>query len=137
MALKNYAIENEEEYYGQNFEKDGVVSVWLGFTVDVDEPENLDVLQDLCGVGYYDIDNQESNTFNFESVPISELLEDLSYAESFSKEVESSANILNLFKAKWVLVQYDFEYEPSKVTRECALDPVFIGVFSYSENNEL
>ena len=57
MALHDYAEMDEEDYYGQEFEKEGVLSLWVGMKDDSDLPD-ADVLQDLCGVGYYDLDQQ-------------------------------------------------------------------------------
>ncbi len=135
MALNDYS--DEDEFYEQGFEKDGVISVWVGLTDDSQDPEGLDVLQDLCGVGYYSLDDQEGNSINFESVPAINLLEDLSYSSSYQSEVVSKVNALGLPEIKWILVQFDFSYDPKKVTRECAEDPIFVGVFNYEADDEL
>ncbi len=75
MALIDYESENTEEYYNQGFEKESLISICLGMEDDSNDEENLDVLQDLCGVGYYDLDQQESNCFDFEIVPVEQLLQ--------------------------------------------------------------
>jgi hypothetical protein len=36
----------------------------------------------------------------------------------------------------YVVVQYDFEYDPKKVKRKVASDPVFLGVFDYDDRVE-
>lgn len=138
MALKDYANENEDEFYGQGFEKELVASVWVGLEDDTNDPEGLDVLQDLCGVGYYNLDNQEGNCLDFKLVPVNDLLKDLSYSKSFIQSLNDGLKEKNISKARWVIVQYDFAYDPNKVTREMAKDPIFIGVFNYTVNdNEL
>jgi len=138
VALKDYASENEEEYYGQGFEKESVVSVWVGLDDDSNDIEGLDVLQDSCGVGYYDLDNQEGNCFDFNLTPVSDLLIDLSYSESFIKNVNDRLLEKSISKARWVIVQYDFAYDPNRVTRGIAKDPIFLGVFNYTvSSNEL
>jgi hypothetical protein len=129
MPLKDYS--DEEEFYTQGFEKDGVVSIWVGLTDDSNDPEGLDVLQDLCGVGYYDLHNQEANNFDFEKVQLKKLLEEMSYSESFINEALASAQDKGLSEALWVTLQYDFDYNPEKVKREIADDPIFLGCFSY------
>lgn len=134
MALKDYAALDEDDYYGQNFEKKGVVSVWLGLKDDSDDPPNLDVLQDLCGVGYYDLDFQEGNHIEFEMVPVRRLLEEISFSDTFMDEVLDAAKKIGREAARWVLVQYDFAYDPSRIKRPIASDPVFLGVFSYSSD---
>ena len=55
MALHDYVSTDEVDYYGQGFESDGVVSVWAGVSDLSDAPDSLDILQDLCGVGYYSL----------------------------------------------------------------------------------
>ncbi|WP_084722259.1 hypothetical protein [Photobacterium aquae] len=129
MPLKDYS--EEEDYYSQGFEKTGVVSVWIGLLDDAWNSEDIDVLQDLCGVGYYDLSNQESECFDYQLVPISKLLGNLSYSGSFSSEVMKVAESKALQEARWAVQQYDFAYNPSKVRRSIASDPKFIGVFSY------
>ncbi|WOB06904.1 hypothetical protein [Piscinibacter gummiphilus] len=127
MARRDYS--EDEDYYTQDFERDGVVSVWLGLS---DSSSDRDVLQDLCGVGYYSLDNQEGMNFGFKLVPVSELLGRLSYSSSFAQLATEKANTLGLSQARWVTVQYDFAYSPEKVQRPIAQDPVFLGVFEYS-----
>ncbi len=133
MALRNYAEEDEEEFYGQGFEEDSVVSVWLGLEDDSSDPEGLDVLQDLCGVGYYELDKQEANCFDFKAVNVSTLINSLSYSQTFITEAIARANELGIEKAKWIVVQYDFAYNPDRVGRTVSPDPVFLGVFEYSD----
>ncbi|WP_222616544.1 hypothetical protein [Undibacterium umbellatum] len=67
LARKNYTENND--YYSQDFEKQGVVSLWLGLT-DRSLAQDVDTLQDLCGVGYYQLSGQESNSFNYEHVDL-------------------------------------------------------------------
>ncbi|MGF1770388.1 immunity 22 family protein [Enterovibrio makurazakiensis] len=129
MPLKDYS--DEDDYYTQGFEKNGVVSIWVGLKDNTDDPENLDVLQDLCGVGYYELDNQEANCFDFRLVALEDLLKELSYYKSFLNEAVDAAQNKGLSQALWVTVQYDFAYDPSRVKRRVADDPIFLGHFSY------
>lgn len=131
MALKDYAELDEEDFYGQGFRQDGVVSVWAGLSDRKDDAEGLDVLQDLCGVGYYNLDKQDANCFEFELVAIRRLLEECSYSATFIDQVLESAKIKGVESARWVTLQYDFSYDPSRVKRRIAQDPVFLGVFPY------
>lgn len=80
MAIRDYS--DDEDYYSQGFEKEGVVSIWVGLEGRGNE-SNVDTLQDLCGVGYCNIDNQESNCFAFELVDLEKLFGDLSYSDFF------------------------------------------------------
>jgi hypothetical protein len=98
------------------------------------EEKNVDVLQDLCGVGYYRLSDQESKNFNFDPKEIYKFLENLSYSSSYSDAVVTEAKKRGIEKARWAVVQYDFAYEPTRVVREIASEPLFIGVFPYSDD---
>lgn len=129
MALRDYS--EDDDFYEQNFGQDGVVSVWVGLLGDEGDTE-LDVLQDMCGVGYYRLSDQENNCFDFQLVSLRELLKDLSYAATYLDQVLLAAEQKGITEARWVVVQYDFQYDPTKVLRTVLEDPVFIGVFPYS-----
>lgn len=131
MPLRDYS--EDSDYYTQGFEKAGVVSIWVGVNDAFNDSEELDVLQDLCGVGYYELHNQESNCFDFQVVPLKQLLEEMSYSDSFLEKALSSALRKGIDKARWVTLQYDFNYDPKQVRRVVKNDPVFIGSFPYSE----
>jgi len=124
---------SEEEFYSQDFEKEGVVSIWLGVDQIKQEDEELDVLQNFCGVGYYNLDDQESNTFDFKDTKIEELLKEISYSESFIQEALKKAREKNLESAKWIIVQFDFAYDPKKVSVTISREPIFLGTFNYEE----
>jgi hypothetical protein len=129
MAKKDYS--EEEDFYTQGFEKEGVLSVWVALQ-DHSADKDIDTLQDLCGVGYYRLTDQESNVFDYKLIDLRRLLVDLSYSASYIEDVISAARKIGIEKARRVVVQYDFQYDPEKVTREIAEDPVFLGVFKYS-----
>ncbi len=129
MSKNDYS--EDDDYYSQGFEKNGVVSLWVGLGDRSSEPD-VDTLQDLCGVGYYKIDDQEGNCFNFDEVDLYNLLKGLSYSDSFLSEALAAAKNIGITNARWVTAQYEFEYNPEKVTRPIAEDPTFIGVFNYS-----
>src|SRR5438093_8101696 len=82
MPLRDYEALDEDDFYGQGFERPGVVSVWLGTEPPGDVDPNLDVLQDLCGVGYYSLDSNEVNVLAAAS-PIEAMLGPMSYSESY------------------------------------------------------
>lgn len=128
MPDTNYT--DDEDFYNQNFRKPGMVSIWAG--LEPDEESEVDVLQDLCGVGYYSLDDQEANCFDFQLVDLRDLLQDMSYAGSFIEQACAAASALYIQQARWIIVQYDFEYQPAKVSRTIAPDPVFLGVFAYA-----
>ncbi|MFK4050614.1 immunity 22 family protein [Acinetobacter venetianus] len=134
MIKNDYS--DEDDYYSQNFEKEGFVSIWIGI-LGGEIDSDLDVLQDLCGVGYYSLDNQESNNINFKMIKLKKLLHDLSYSKSFINDVVNTASKREIDECRWVIAQYDFDYTISRVKRTVAEDPIFIGSFKYSENESL
>ena len=129
MARRDYS--DDDDFYTQDFRRVGVVSVWVGLSGGSSDAD-ADVLQDLCGVGYYCLNDQEGNCADFELVSVRELLNPLSYSSSFVEAAVEKANALGLAQGRWVTVQYDFAYSPAKVIRPVASDPVFLGVFDYS-----
>lgn len=128
MARRDYS--EDEDFYTQDFESPGEVSIWLGYSRHGDGSN--DVLQDLCGVGYYSLDNQEANCFSFELTKVERLLKEISYSVSFIDAAVRTAKRRKLSEARWVTVQFDFAYAPEKVKRPVAADPIFLGVFRYS-----
>lgn len=130
MARRDYS--EEDDYYEQGLSEDGVVSVWFGLG-GADDDSDADILQDLCGVGYYKLDNQEVYHFDFELVSVAALLEKISFSVSFAENAIAAAARKGIEKARWVVVQYDFNYDPSKIRRKIAADPVFVGSFPYTK----
>jgi hypothetical protein len=133
MALKDYAAIDEDDFYGQPFEEEGFVSIWVGMTDDSEDPEDLDVLQDLCGVGYYNLDLQESNSFDFKPTDLRTLLSEMSFSDSFIDTAIKAASQKGIDIARWIILQYDFKYDPAQVKRKAADDPIFLGAFEYKE----
>lgn len=128
MATRDYS--DDDDFYDQGFDKKGVVSVWVGLGGRTGIPD-LDILQDLCGVGYYRLSDQESFNHGFQLVELRELLATASYAESFVDAALAAASKRGLEQARWVTLQYDFAYDPTKVQRPIADDPIFIGTIPY------
>jgi len=110
-------------------------SVWLGH---VRRDPKVDLLRELCGVAHYDLDSQEVNVDDkrWREQPVKKLVGPLSYSESFVDDVVAAAKDKGIAKALFVIVQYDFEYDPKKVKRKVASDPIFLGVFDYDDKGE-
>lgn len=130
MARRDYS--NDDDFYSQGFEKKGVVSIWIG-TKDRSTERDIDTLQDLCGIGYYRLSDQERNALGQEAGDLGRLLNDLSYSSSFLDQAVFEARSKGVERARTVIAQYDFAYDPTKVSREIDVDPLFLGVFDYSE----
>lgn len=109
------------------------VSVWIGF--DKGDP-NVDVLRVLCGVRYYDLDSQEIivDDKGWTSQPVASLLGQLSYARSFQAQALAVAAERGITDALYAVAQYDFVYDPRKVRKKVAADPVFLGCFIYNDD---
>jgi hypothetical protein len=128
MALQDYS--QDDDFFKQGFERKGAVSVWLG-TEPAPRQAGVDTLQDLCGVGYYQLSDQESDN-STTPVAIARLFEDVSYAGSFLPAIVEAARRQNITSAYWMTAQFDFAYDKARVRRPVADQPVFIGVFPYS-----
>lgn len=126
---------DDDDFYTQDFERDGFVSVWVGKTDPRPAPD-IDTLQELCGVGYYRLSDQESNHVDFRELPLQSLLQDMSYCASFMEAVLRGAEGKGCLLARWVVLQYDFQYDPAQVTRPIADDPIFIGAFPFTTGDE-
>jgi hypothetical protein len=114
------------------FEREGVVSLWV-FMKDEDPDDfEKDVLKSFCGVESYEIDSQEG-VVSKDLQPISQLLEQLSYSESFASAASAAAHSLGIAEAYGVIAQFDFAYDPKAVTKPIAVEPVFIGSFPWRE----
>ncbi len=61
----------------------------------------------------------------------SEHQNNIEYSESFIEKALKIAEKKGCQKARWVLVQYDFAYEPQLVKREISDDPTFLGILEY------
>lgn len=115
-----------------SFRKKGRISIWVGFNRC--DPA-VDLLKDLCGVDSYDIDSQECvvDDKKWRQQRIERLLGQLSYSESFLHEAMDAAEQMGVSEALYVVVQYDFAFNPKKVRKTIAPDPVFLGCFSWSD----
>ena len=116
----------------EDFEQEGVVSIWVFQDQEDPVDADKDVLKDLCGVDYYEIDSQEGVT-NDHPQPLSSLMSQLSYSGSFIQDALNAAKRMGIMEAYGVMVQFDFAYDPSKVTRQISKDPAFIGYFGWHE----
>ena len=113
-----------------------LLAFWVGLADESTGGGEIDVLQDLCGVGYYNIENQESNCHEFRVVSVVDLLGELSYSPTFRDDAVKAAIDKGVMKGRWVVAQYDFAYDPGRVKRSISSDPVFLGVFPYTRDDD-
>ena len=112
--------------------EEGVVSVWFRCDPWSDTTE-VDALEVLCGVEYYDIDRNEANASDDGTpVDIAELLRPCSFSGSFMDAAIAKAHELGVHKAVWLLLQFDFAYDVAKTVRPISDELTFIGYFPYS-----
>jgi hypothetical protein len=120
-----------------SFEKKGKVSVWLGVRKpNLKAMKGVDILKDLCGVDYYDLDDQEVAAAGdtFPKTTVAEILSRLSYSSSFIGPANRAAAKTKVTRAYWALAQYDFAYKPDRVRGAVAADPLFLGVFDWNDS---
>jgi hypothetical protein len=126
MPLKDYLeLEGEEAFYGQEFGGSGYCSVWL-FACDIRRlPAQIDWLQDLAGVNCYDLDFNATvqKETDWESVIETIGLEDAEAMKLLDTLAKTTAGFDTL------LIQGDFHYDPSKVTREVDPRLKFLGAY--------
>ena len=133
MALKNYEDLDEEDFYGQNFERPGFVSLWGSEVPLTAFPDRIDFLQDECGVGYYNLDDQELVCFRNSPA---ETVNQFSYASSFESKIVSSIEKAFPGGFEWLLAQYEFEYDPILVKRKIGNRVLFLGSFPFNTGNQ-
>jgi len=111
------------------FEREGYVSIWLGREVS-DSTSGKDILKDLCGVDYYDVDFQDVvGEEDWVEIPVEPLLRMLSYSTSYLSEALSAARRLGIQNARWAVSQLDYDYRIEEVRKPIAADPGFLGSF--------
>jgi hypothetical protein len=131
--MNRHDYSDTEDFYTQNFRSEGHVSIWLGQLPLSKNDEEIDILQGNCGVGYYNLDDQESNSYDFQNVEIEMLLKEISYSEHFLVNAIVAAKDKGITHCRWIIVQFDFIYQENMVKRAISADPVFIGSFPYSK----
>jgi hypothetical protein len=100
--------------------------------------EGVDILKDLCAVEHYDLDDQEVSAAgnSFPVATCAELLAGLSYSSSFVDAATEAVAKRKLDRAYWALAQYDFAYDPRRVSGTIAEDPLFLGVFDWNDSED-
>ncbi|MDP1978670.1 immunity 22 family protein [Undibacterium sp.] len=114
-------------------EKDGVVSIWVGFE---HQQSDIDLLKDLCGVDFYDLDFQECiPALNGKTDAIENLVDQLSYNESFGRKVCSAARDMGIDQVAWIVMQLNFFFDLNNAKKNISDKIGFLGVFDYEEDN--
>ena len=118
------------------------VSLWLAVRKpSTKKMQGVDILKDLCGVRYYDLDSQELSAVadDFPKATVAAILGKLSYSSTFLEVATKSAAEKSIKHAYWALAQYDFVYKPRRGRKVDERAPLFLGVFDWddAEDDEL
>ncbi len=113
-------------------EKDGVVSIWVGLE---HQRSNIDLLKDLCGVDFYDLDFQECIPALEKTDAIESLIGQLSYNESFGRKACSAARNMGIDQAAWAVMQLDFSFDLNNAKKKISDKVRFLGVFDYEDDD--
>lgn len=81
---------DDDDFYEQDFQEKAFFRFWLGISTR-GEDNNVDMLQDLCGVGFYRLSEQETNHLDYQLVDIASLLADPSYSTTYVNKVVPAA----------------------------------------------
>lgn len=116
-----------------SFEKEGWVSIWVATAKGPKGDMKKDVMKDLCGCDYYDVDFQE-NIFDpkWKSLPIATLIDRLSYSESYRDAALKAAKKKGIDEAVQAISQLEFKYDPKKVTKPVSKWLIFLGAFRFT-----
>jgi len=112
------------------------VSLWLAVKKpSMKKMQGVDILKDLCGVRYYDLDSQELSAIadDFPRARVEEVLGRLSYSSTFLEAATQSAAEKSIKHAYWALAQYDFVYKPRPRRKVDERAPLFLGVFDWND----
>ncbi len=106
------------------------ISIWIGVKRP---PPKTDILTELCGVAKYDLDSQELiRDPRWRTKPLAELVNQLSYSDSFSEDVLAAAEKQGFDKVLYVLAQYDYKFTVKKSKKPHELAPQFLGAFKWT-----
>lgn len=134
---------------GPDFERAGVVSVWLAHVPHAEIPEDYfhepygegeddDPWNDFSsdfGFGYYDHDFVEAaGTEGFQPGPITDVLDGCSYATSFVDAVATAAAKLGLSESSFAWLMFDFAYDPTRARKSQSACLTFVGAFPYDQD---
>ena len=107
------------------------VSIWVGREIIKDEEDDRNILEEIYGINDYDEDMEEANFYIGELSSVEELIEPLSFSDSFIDEVLDKMEEMGIEEGGYVIAVYDYVFDNTKGSDK---DPVFIGTFDYSED---
>ncbi|PXX44841.1 immunity 22 family protein [Undibacterium pigrum] len=95
----------------------------------------MDLLKDLCGVDFCDLDFQECIPALEKTDAIGNLVNQLSYNKSFGSNACSSAQAIGINEIAWVVMQLNFSFDDSQTKKKVSDIVRFLGVFNYDDDD--
>jgi hypothetical protein len=128
-----------------DFNAEGFVSIWVSeYPNDADSDEYFEANYDKAddeplapwmgefGFGYFDYDSMDTNGHGESIGPLRPLIEACSYAASFVDEAMQMAAQLGIAETQWVMLLYDFCYDPAVTGVTQGKYLRFLGAFPYA-----
>lgn len=135
---------NKVERYGPpHFNKDGFVSIWFAIAPLSripdsyfeerygDEEVPLTKFYGDFGFGYFDHDFMDTNASEGRAALIEKLVGECSHSLSFAKQVAAATRKRGLTKTQFVVLLFDFQYDPKKTMIRKSSYMEFLGSFPY------
>lgn len=107
------------------------VSIWIGKEIIKSEEDDRSILEEIYGINDYDVDLEEANFYIGELSSVEELVEPLSFSESFIDELLDKVEEMGIEEGGYIIALYDYVFENEEKNDK---DPIFIGTFDYSED---
>jgi len=111
------------------------VSIWIGKKIVEENDDDTNILKDIFKIKEYDEDMEEIYFVSGKLSKVEELIEPLSFSNTFIDSVLEEAHKLNIKEASYIIALYDFAYDESVLEAEVE-EPVFLGTFEYDDFDE-
>lgn len=111
------------------------ISIWIGKKIVEENDDDTNILKDIFKIKEYDEDMEEIYFVSGKLSKINELVEPLSFSETFIEAVIEEANKLNIKEGSYIIALYDFAYDESVLEEEVE-EPIFLGTFEYDDFDE-
>lgn len=111
------------------------ISIWIGKKIVEESDDDTNILKDIFKIKEYDEDMEEIYFVSGKLSKVEELIEPLSFSNTFIDSVLEEAHKLNIKEASYIIALYDFAYDESVLEAEVE-EPVFLGTFEYDDFDE-
>lgn len=111
------------------------ISIWIGKKIVEESDDDTNILKDIFKIKEYDEDMEEIYFVSGKLSKVEELIEPLSFSNTFIDSVLEEAHKLNIKEASYIIALYDFAYDESVLEAEVE-EPIFLGTFEYDDFDE-